>query len=135
MHDSRYHKVLRVGLLVTTMLLVFDGGFLVPFSKQISDHTIQYLASSATGVFVGVPPNEINQLTAELTLRERELDQREAALQGREISTRDFDSGGTTDYSTYILSIILFILTSLIVLNYALDWMRVRKLPYEEQTS
>ncbi len=133
---SRYHKALRVGLLVFTAMLIFDSGFLSPVSKQLSDHAIEYVASSAIGVLASVPPNEFNQITADLTKREHELELREAALAGREISARDFGGSGT-DYSTYILSVILFILTVLIVLNYALDWVRTKNLNnnYERSTT
>ncbi len=124
-----YHTTLRVSSTVVAIVLLFDGGFVVPLTKQLSDNTIQYLASSS-GVFAAVPPNELNSITAELTARERELDARE-----REIATREFGDGEPTDYSTYILSTILFILTTLIILNYALDWARERRIRYEKQAA
>ncbi len=122
MTHSIYNRVLRVSLLVTAFVLVFDSGFVFPLTKSLSDNTMLYLANSA-GVFAQIEPNELNVITAELTAREKELDEREASL--RTIEGRNFNSG-TTDYSTYILSVILFILTLLIVLNYVLDWRRVR---------
>jgi hypothetical protein len=125
--DSLYHGVLRIALLVCAFALVFDSGLVTPVTKQLSDGALNYLATAAVGVFVGVEPNELNTLTAELSAREQELAAREAALREREIATRDFGIGDSSDYSTYILSVILFVLTSLIVLNYALDWNRARK--------
>ena len=135
---NRYHKLLRVSAIVILAVLIFDGGFFSPITKQLSDNTINYLASvhSGSGVTISVAPTELNQITAELTQRERELDEREAALAGREIENRDFSSPvDKPDYSIYILSTILFILTVLIVLNYALDWARVRRMNYEEKLS
>jgi hypothetical protein len=125
MTHGTYHKALRTSLLVTAFTLVFDGGFIVPLTKQLSDNTVHYLAQSA-GVFAQIEPNEYNTITAELTRREAELAAREAEL--REIGARNF-SDEPTDYSTYILAIILFILTVLITLNYVLDWRRARMIP------
>ena len=133
METSRYHKVLRVSLVITAIIFLFDGGFISPITKSLSDNTIQYLGSAASGVFAQVEPNELNTLTAELTKRERDLALREAAIQEREIESRDFGDVGD-DYSTYVLSIILFILTVLIVLNYILDWMRIKHINRERQT-
>ena len=129
---SRYHSFLRVSLLVTAIVLLFDGGFVVPITKQLSDNTLLYLGAAQTSISASVPENEINTLTAQIRERQDELDAREAALRSREIEARDFGSGSDIDYSTYILSIILFILTVLIVLNYAMDWARVRRFTYEK---
>jgi hypothetical protein len=123
MTESIYHKVLRTALLVVALMLLFDSGLVVPLTKQLSDNTVAYLAQSS-GVFAQIEPNELNIITAELTAREQELDAREAAL--RDIESRNFGEGTSLDYSTYILSLILFVLTILIILNYALDWKRAR---------
>ncbi len=125
MTHSHYHSTLRVSLLVTAFVLVFDSGIVSPLTKQLSDNTMLYLAQSA-GVFAQIEPNEYNTITAELTKREAELAAREAEL--REIGARDFGDE-PTDYSTYILAAILFILTVLITLNYVLDWRRARMVP------
>jgi hypothetical protein len=132
MQVSRYHKFLRVSLLLTAVTLLFDGGFVFPITEQLSDNTLSYLAGARASVLATVPENEINTLTAQISERQRELDLREAALREREIATRNFGGESPVDYSTYILSTILFILTVLIVLNYAMDWTRVRKSTYEE---
>lgn len=134
MNETRYHKFLRVSLLITALALLFDGGFVVPLTKQISDNTLSYLASARTSVLATVPENELNAITTALSARERELDAREASLREREIATRDFGAG-TPDYSTYILATILFILTVLIVLNYAMDWVRMRRINYRYEES
>jgi hypothetical protein len=125
---NRYQSLLRVSMLVTAMVLLFDSGFVFPITKELSDTTISYLASVGSSVTATIPPNGINELTAEIADRNRELDLREAALNEREIAARDFGVVGESDYSTYILSAILFILTVLLVLNYAMDWARAREL-------
>jgi hypothetical protein len=130
MAKSGYHKLLRVSILLVALLLVFDSGLVMPITEELSDGTINYVANSI-GIFAGVPENELNVITAELTARERELDGREAELAEREIASRDF--GNERDLSVYVLSIILFILTVLIVLNYAMDWIRVRNLYHERK--
>ncbi len=82
-------------------------------------------------MFASVPENEINSLSAQISAKQRELDAREAALSEREIAARDYGaSDSANNYSTYIISVILFILTVLLVLNYAMDWVRVRQLRY-----
>ncbi len=130
MYATRYHSILRISLLVVAFVLLFDGGFIAPITKQLSDNTMRYVAEVGVSMFASVEPNELNTLTAQISERQRELDAREAALREREIQARTYDVG-STDYSTYILSTILFILTVLIVLNYAMDWARVRKESYE----
>jgi large-conductance mechanosensitive channel len=136
MTGTRYHASLRTVLLVGACVLVFDSGLVSPLTREFSDNALTYVASSVVGVMVGVPENEINALTAQIAERQRELDLRERNLQEREISTRDFGADSTNDYSTFILSAILFVLTSLIVLNYVLDWNRSRKVTtYAEQTT
>ncbi len=132
MHVSRYHKFLRVSLLVTAIVLVFDSGILTPVTKELSNTTIVYLAGVGSSVFASVPQNEINTLTAQISEQQRLLDAREAALREREIAARTFTSGDESDYSTYILSTILFIVIVLLVLNYALDWLRYRRFMNEK---
>ena len=131
MQVNRYHSFLRVAMVVVAIVLLFDGGFLFPITKQFSDVTVDYVASVGAGMFATVPQNEINTLSAQIAEKQRELDTREASLHEREISARSFGTGDAgTNYSTYILSVILFILTVLLVLNYILDWIRVRQSRY-----
>jgi cell shape-determining protein MreC len=128
---NRYHSFLRIAMMVTAFALVFDSGILFPVTKQLSDVTISYVASVGASMNASVPENEINALSAQIAEKQRELDAREALLNEREISSRSFGaSESNTDYSTYIISVILFILTVLMVLNYAMDWVRVRQLRY-----
>ena len=125
MTSTRYRSFLRIAVVVVMVVLLFDGGFLSPITKELSDNTILYIGSVGAGMFASVPPNEINSLSAQISERGRELDAREAALNEREIQARSYPTD--TDYSTYILSSIVFILTVLIVLNFGMDWMRVKK--------
>lgn len=128
MQVNRYHSFLRVSMVVIALMLLFDGGFLFPVTKQFSDSTVSYVASVGTGMFASVPQNEINTLSAQIAEKQRELDAREASLNEREIDARSFGTDDeSTDYSTYILSVILFILTVLLVLNYIMDWVRVKQ--------
>lgn len=128
MTEGMYHRLLRVSALVVALLLLFDGGFVAPLTKTLSENTYEYVASGAVGVFAGVTENELNVITAELTERTQALDAREKSLQEREIATRDFGISDT-DYSVYVLSLILFVLTMLILMNYFLDWRRSRMIP------
>ncbi len=128
--ESRYHKFLRVSQFLVAVVLIFDSGFLLPLTKELSNGTINYLANTI-GIGASVAPNELNVITAELTAREQAINAREAALAEREIAARDF--GDETDLSVYILSAILLILTILIVLNYAMDFIRVRNLYHERK--
>lgn len=77
-------------------------------------------------MYAAVQPTELNTLTAELTAQKQMLDAREAALREREINI-DF-GGGAVDRSTYIISGLLFIVLVLLVLNYTLDYLRLREL-------
>lgn len=128
-----YHKMLRVFMAVVAVTLLFDSGILSPVTSELSNGAQQYVAT-AIGVSAVIPENELNKITAELSARERDLDAREAALEGREIDARAFDTGGTTaspgGLSTYILSILLFVLLVLITLNYVLDFLRQRDQRY-----
>ncbi len=132
MHVSRYHKFLRTSALLVAFLLLFESGSVLPVTEHVADETMLYVASVGSGMFASVPPNEINELSAQLAEQQRLLDAREAALREREIKAREYDTEGK-DYTTYILSVILFLLTVLIVFNYALDWRRSKLIVYEKQ--
>lgn len=125
---STYHSILRIASAVVAIMLVFESGLLSETTARLADNTELYLAN-AVGVSVGVAPTELNQVTAALTVRERDLDARELALAEREIAVT-IDGGasaGTRDTGTFILATILFILLVLIILNYALDYARTRE--------
>ncbi len=131
MRVSIYHRFLRVSLLVMTAVLIFDSGILFPVTKQLSDTTIVYLANVGSSVGASVSPNEINSLSAQIAEQQKNLDLREAELNEREISARSFGSESEMDYSIYIISAILFIIIVLLMINYVLDFKRVRRFRYE----
>ena len=131
---SLYHSFLRIAVCVFALLLVFDSGLLFEETTLLSTTTQQHLAS-VVGVSVGVAPTELNQLTARITELETELEAKERLIA---VSVGETPSSAV-DTSTFVLSIVLFILLTLIVLNYVLDFMRarqpkVRQIMYDEQT-
>ena len=127
---SWYHITLRVVAATLGAAVLFSSGVVSPLTADLAKQAQHYLAT-AVGVDASVAPNELNTITARLTERERELDEREAALEQRQIDVGlNQGAAGSTnspDYSTYIMSSVLFILLVLIVLNYALDFARSRR--------
>jgi hypothetical protein len=83
-------------------------------------------------VRVGVAENDVNILTKRITELETELAQKE-----RDIAVRlNTDSNSSSfDTSTFVLSLILFILLVLIVLNYILDYVRLRQTTLVRKTT
>jgi hypothetical protein len=126
MQHSSYHRILRISSLVCAVALVFESGVLSESHARVSMGTHAYLAS-AIGMSVSVQPTELSQYTAELTTIERDLATREASLREREISIGLTSGSQNNDTATYVLASILFILLVLILLNYALDYLRVRE--------
>lgn len=129
MEVTRYHKFLRTSLVVTALIFVFDGGFLFPVTKQLSESTTTYIATVGSSLSASVPPNELNTLSAQLAEQKRLLDAREKELAEREIPNR-FANLGSADTSTFVLSIVLFLQTVLIVTNYVMDFIRAKRLRY-----
>lgn len=132
LETTTYHKILRISSVVMAFVLLFQGGLLSETTARMAMGTQTYMANSV-GVFVGVAPTELNQLTAEVTAQKLALDAREQALSEREIA---FGLNGGTGMNqlttTYILSGILFILIVLILMNYVLDFMRAREMRMRE---
>ena len=126
--SSMYHKVLRVAVSVMAVVLVFESGLLSESTAQLSQNTHQYLAN-AVGMTVGVESTELNQFTAALTQKNQELREREEVLAEREIAV-ELSAGASSpgnQRATYILAGVLFILLTLILLNYVLDYLRWRR--------
>lgn len=119
---SLYHSFLRVAVCVFALMLVFDSGLLFEETILLSTTTQQHLAN-VVGVSVGVAPTELNQLTARITELETELEAKERLIAVSVGNTQT----NSVDRSTFILSIVLFILLTLIVLNYVLDFVRARR--------
>ena len=128
MQDSAYHSLLRIAGMTLALILLFDSGLLSPVTQEVSQETQKYLAS-AIGMYAGVEPTELNQLTAELSQRDRLLTERENNVSAREIAVDlDGQGSGSVDYSSYILSLLLFVVLVLIILNYVFDYIRYRQL-------
>lgn len=121
LEHTLYHSMLRIAVCVIAFALVFDSGLIVAGTANISNNTQLYLAN-AVGVNASVAPTEVNQLTARITELEGELQTQE-----REIAVNlNKNNAGSFDKSTFVLSVILFILLVLIVLNFTLDYLRMR---------
>lgn len=122
-----YHKLLRISVLVLACVLVFQSGLIIPHTAKLANGTQLFMAN-AVGVYVGVAPTELNQLTAEVTAQRLALDAREQALGEREIAVGLNDGGVSQSTTTFVLSGLVFILLVLMILNYTLDYMRMRRM-------
>ena len=132
MKNSLYHSFLKIAVCVFAFVLVFDGGLALPATESMSSLTQQHLAS-VVGVTLGVAPNDVNVLTTRITELETELEAKERLIA---VNLQNTNSDGGLDVSTFVLSIIVFILLVLIVLNYALDYIRQKKvIPLHEPTT
>ena len=131
MYHSRTRSILRVSMILAAFILVFDGGFLSPITEQLSNTTYTYLAAAGASMSASVPENEFNTLTADIAAEQLRLAAREQALNEREIAARTYENESSTDYSTYVLSLLLFIIVVLLMLNYVMDWQRARMYQYQ----
>jgi len=129
---SLYHSFLRILATVIAVVLIFDSGLLFPITAQLSTLTRQHVAS-VVGVSLGVTPNEVNQLTGRITELETELAAKERLIA---INVGSAKNAENFNASNFFLSVTLFILLILIVLNYLLDYLRNKKITsYEKVTS
>jgi hypothetical protein len=126
MEFTLYHKLLRISSVVLAAALVFQAGLLSNTTAIMATQTQSYLANSV-GVFVGVEPTELNTITAGLTEQRLALDARENELKQREIAVGIDQGGATQDVTTFVMGLVLFIVVLLLVLNYALDYLRYRE--------
>lgn len=134
---STYHSLLRMSALTLGLMLLFTSGMIHPVTKQLTASTEQYLAN-AISVGAAVKPNELNTITAALTAQQQELNTREAEIRQRELALglAPAEVEAEADYTTFILSVVLFILLVLIVLNYILDYTRMpQPVAKEEQVA
>ncbi len=125
MQDSMYHIFLRTSALTLALVLLFQSGVVNPLTNILTDNAGRYVATTI-GMTAAVEPNEYNVFTAELTKLQTDLDAREKAVAEREIAV-GLKESGSPDLTTFILSGILFILLTLIILNYVLDYIRSRR--------
>lgn len=131
---TTYHKLLRISSAVVAAVLLFQAGFVSSTTALMARGTQDYMAN-AVGVFVGVAPTDLNQITAEITAQKFALDSREQELTEREIAIGLTPGARSTQSTTtFILSGILFILLVLIILNYALDYLRAKEERLKEGT-
>jgi hypothetical protein len=107
-------------------MLLFESGVISHSTSQWALHTNQYLAN-AVGMSASVEPTELNTYTAGLTAQKKALDAREAAIHDREIQIGLASGENPNQTTTYVLASVLFVLLVLIILNYALDYMRARE--------
>lgn len=127
LEETIYHKLLRISSVVVAAVLLFQAGFVSSTTALLARGTQDYMAN-AVGVFVGVAPTELNQMTAEITQQRLALDSREQKISEREIAVGLKPGVGSSQTTTtFILSGVLFILLVLIILNYALDYVRARE--------
>jgi len=127
LEETSYHKILRISSAVVATVLLFQAGFVSSTTALMAKGTQDYMAN-AVGVFVGVTPTQLNQITAEVTAQKLALDSREQAIVEREIAVGiKPGSNSTQSTTTFILSGALFILLVLIILNYALDYVRSKE--------
>ena len=124
--ETGYHMFLRTAALTCALVLLFQSGVIDPSTHAVSLETQSYLVA-AVGMSAAVTPTPLNEYTAALTAKEQQLNQQEQQLQQREIAVNLAQNGGTNSYSTFILSIIVFILLVLIITNYVLDYVRYRR--------
>lgn len=108
-------------------VLAFQSGLFTESTARLAEHTQVYLASSIVGVSASVQPTELNSITAGLTAKELALAQREKSVTDREINA-GISNGtfGSQNQTTFILGGMLFIILVLLILNYALDYLRYR---------
>jgi len=118
-------------MVLAAFILVFDGGFLSPITEQLSDTTYMYLGAAGASMSASIPENEFNTLTADIAAEQLRLAAREEELNEREIAARTYGGERDTDYSTYVLSLLLFIIVVLLLLNYVMDWQRARIYQYQ----
>jgi len=123
-----YRSLLRVSVVVTAFMLVFQSGLVDERTATLFSATTANL-SAMVGASASVAPTEYNMITAELTQQQQLLASREQTIAAREIelglaSGIDQNSSTTT---TYLLAAILLIQLILLVLNYTLDYLRSRE--------
>ena len=122
-----YRSLLRVSLVVTAVMLVFQAGLVDDRTAALFSQTTSQL-SAMVGMSASVAPTEYNTFTAEITKQQNLLAEREEQISDREIAL-GLNAGEATvnQTTTYILASILFVQLLLIILNYGLDYLRSRE--------
>lgn len=122
-----YRSLLRITVVVMAVVLVFQSGVMLDRTAELFDQSADYLSASV-GMSVSVAPTEYNTITSELTKQRQLLAAREAAVEEREVAVSLVSGSNNEDQdrTTYLLAAVLFVQLVLIVLNYGLDYLRVR---------
>ena len=133
-----YRSILRVSLVVTACVLVFQSGLVSERTAVLYSQTAHNL-SAMVSMSASVAPTEYNSITAELTKQQQLLASREEQIAQREIElglSAGQDTTGVSQTTTYLLAGILLIQLVLLVLNYLLDYLRARErqLPLSKAT-
>lgn len=121
-----YRSILRVSLVVTACVLVFQSGLIDERTAIVFSETTDSLYATVVGATASVRPTEINQITAELTRQQQMLAAREETLAEREIELglAQGSTRSSNETTTYLLAAILLIQLVLLILNYVLDYLR-----------
>lgn len=108
--DSNYHRILRVSVVACAAVLLFESGLISESTIRMSQDTHMYVANSV-GASADVEPNEFALISGEPTTQKHLLK----------------TEGQVTQGPVYIVASLLFILLTLLILNYTLDYLRARK--------
>ena len=124
-----YRSVLRVSVVVTAFLLVFQSGMFDERTAVVFSEAADGLYATVVGASASVRPTEINQITAELSKQQQLLTAREETVTAREIELglTQGSSNSNDQTTTYLLAAILLIQLILLVLNYFLDYLRSKE--------
>lgn len=131
-----YRSLLRVSAVVTAFILLFQSGLVDDRTAVVFLDATENL-SAMVGMSVSVAPTEYNTITAELTKQQQLLNAREETIASREIELglSDGSSQTSTETTTYLLAAVLLIQLILLVLNYLLDYLRVREIKMNTLTT
>lgn len=124
-----YRSVLRVSVVVTAFILVFQSGMIDERTAVVFTEATDTLYATVVGASASVRPTEINQITAELTKQQQLLASREEVITEREIELglAQGSTESSNQTTTYLLAAILLIQLILLVLNYVLDYLRTKE--------
>ncbi len=124
-----YRSVLRVSVVVTACILVFQSGLVDERTAVVFTEATDSLYATVVGASASVRPTEINQITAELTKQQQLLASREQVVAEREIELglAQGSTQSSNQATTYLLAAILLIQLILLVLNYVLDYLRTKE--------
>lgn len=124
-----YRSILRVSVVVTAFILVFQSGLIDERTATVFSEASDGLYATVVGASASVRSTEVSLITAELTKQQQLLASREEAVTEREIELGLAQGSAQTDAgtTTYLLAAILLIQLILLVLNYALDYLRSKE--------